>query len=92
MSRSSLKFLAVVLSVLILVVVLAGFDNLPRDLRKQVDAERSQLASAQTGIRSAQDVKRLAQCGARAVLVGEGLVTAKDVGAKVRELAGVGPG
>ena len=55
MSRSNLKFLAVVLSILILVVIMAGFDNLPRDLRKQIDAERSQLASAQTGIRSAQD-------------------------------------
>lgn len=50
------------------------------------------LLVSESGIRSAQDVKRLSQCGARAVLVGEGLVTAKDIGAKVRELAGVGTG
>ena len=55
MSRSSLKFLAVVLSVLIVVVVLAGFDNLPRDLHKQIGAEHAQLASAQTDVRAAQD-------------------------------------
>ena len=55
MSRSSLKFLAVILSILIVVVVLAGFDNLPRDLRKQVDAERAQLASARAGVTAARD-------------------------------------
>jgi hypothetical protein len=55
MSRSGLKFLTVVLSVLIVVVVLAGFDNLPRDLRKQIDAERAQLTSAQTDVRGARD-------------------------------------
>jgi hypothetical protein len=55
MSRSSLKFLAVVLSILIGIVALAGFDNLPRDLRKQIDTERSQLTSAQTVVRASQD-------------------------------------
>ena len=55
MSKSSLRFLAVVLSVLIVVVVLAGFDNLPRDLRKQIDAERTQLASAQTAVGADRD-------------------------------------
>jgi hypothetical protein len=55
MSKSSLKFLAVVLSVLIAVVLFAGFDNLPRDLRKQIGAERAQLRSAQTEVGAARD-------------------------------------
>jgi hypothetical protein len=45
MNRGGLKFLAALLSTLIVVVLFAGFDNLPRDLRKQVGAERSALAS-----------------------------------------------
>jgi len=55
MSRSNLKFLALVLSILIVVVIAAGFDNLPRDLHKQIDAERGQLASAQTAVRADRD-------------------------------------
>jgi indole-3-glycerol phosphate synthase len=41
---------------------------------------------AESGIRSRADVERLAAAGVDAVLVGEALVTAPDVGAKVREL------
>ena len=47
---------------------------------------------AESGIRSAEDVARLAAIGVDAILVGEALVTAPDIGAKVRELAGMGPG
>ncbi len=46
------------------------------------------LLVSESGIRTADDVKKLAGCGARAVLVGESLVTAKNVAAKVRELSG----
>jgi indole-3-glycerol phosphate synthase len=42
---------------------------------------------AESGIKSRADVERLAAAGVDAVLVGEALVTASDVGAKVRELA-----
>jgi indole-3-glycerol phosphate synthase len=42
---------------------------------------------AESGIRSHADVERLAAAGVDAVLVGEALVTASDIGAKVRELA-----
>jgi indole-3-glycerol phosphate synthase len=41
---------------------------------------------AESGIHNAADVARLAQEGVDAVLVGEALVKAKDVGAKVRQL------
>ena len=44
------------------------------------------LVVAESGIHSAADVDELALMGVDAMLVGEALVTAKDVGAKVREL------
>lgn len=43
---------------------------------------------AESGFFTAEDVTRLEGWGVGAVLVGEALVTAPDVGAKVRELAG----
>jgi indole-3-glycerol phosphate synthase len=72
-----------------------------RDLRDfSVDANtfgrlRPQLpddivAVAESGVHSAQDVQRLAQMGADAVLVGEALVTAEDPAAKVQELVAAG--
>jgi indole-3-glycerol phosphate synthase len=42
---------------------------------------------AESGIHTAQDVDFLAEIGVDAILVGEALVTAPDVGAKVRTLA-----
>jgi len=48
------------------------------------------VAVAESGVHTAADVRRLAGMGADAVLVGEALVTASDVAAKVRELAGAG--
>jgi indole-3-glycerol phosphate synthase len=42
---------------------------------------------AESGVRNSADVRRLAEMGADAVLVGEALVTAPDVAGKVRELA-----
>ncbi|MCC7362267.1 MAG: indole-3-glycerol phosphate synthase TrpC [Anaerolineales bacterium] len=44
---------------------------------------------AESGIFTAADVARLAQVDVAAVLVGEALVTAPDIAAKVRELSGV---
>ncbi|HBG72108.1 MAG TPA: hypothetical protein DDX05_00395 [Deltaproteobacteria bacterium] len=41
---------------------------------------------AESGVQSAADVKRLAELGVQAVLIGEALMTAPDVQAKVREL------
>lgn len=44
---------------------------------------------AESGIFTAQDVERLAQANVDAILVGEALVTAPDIAAKVRELSGL---
>jgi indole-3-glycerol phosphate synthase/phosphoribosylanthranilate isomerase len=74
---------------------LIGVNN--RDLRTfQVDIETTaRLRSfvppdvtlvAESGIHTDADVDRLAQIGADAMLVGESLVVAEDIGAKVREL------
>ena len=43
---------------------------------------------AESGIQSKADVARMKKAGVNAVLVGEALITAPDVAAKVRELAG----
>ncbi len=45
------------------------------------------IVVAESGIHTRADVDRLASCDIDAVLVGEALVTAADVAAKVRELA-----
>lgn len=44
---------------------------------------------SESGIETAEDVRRVAQAGAHAVLVGESLMRAKDIGEKLRELAGI---
>jgi indole-3-glycerol phosphate synthase len=45
------------------------------------------LVVSESGFSRGDEVRRVAAAGAHAVLVGEGLVRAADVGAKVRELA-----
>ncbi len=75
---------------------LIGINN--RDLRtfKTDLAVTEQLAPnipagrvvvSESGISSRDDVRRVGEAGASAVLVGEALLTAPDVGAKLRELA-----
>ena len=54
MSRGTLKFLAVLLSVLIVCVLVAGLDNLPRSVRAQIDSERTALAATQKQVQAAQ--------------------------------------
>ena len=48
---------------------------------------RGKIIVSESGIFTAQDVARLRSFKVSAVLVGEALVTAPDIGAKVRELA-----
>lgn len=43
---------------------------------------------SESGINTKADVQRLADAGVHAVLVGEAIVTSKDVGAKIKELIG----
>lgn len=47
------------------------------------------MVVAESGINSREDVVALQQAGVHGILVGEALMTAPDVGEKVRELAGV---
>ena len=49
---------------------------------------RGKVVVAESGIKSREDVERLKEAGANAVLVGEALVTSPDIAAKVRELTG----
>src|SRR3954462_14987833 len=54
MSKQSLRFLAVLLTVGIVVVLFAGLDGLPRDLKAQIAAERKSFTAAQSQLQSAQ--------------------------------------
>ncbi|HUK19427.1 MAG TPA: hypothetical protein VLW65_23560 [Bryobacteraceae bacterium] len=55
MNRSSLRFLAVLLSTLIVLVLFAGLDNLPRSVRAEIGSERAALASAERQATAAKD-------------------------------------
>jgi hypothetical protein len=55
MSRRGLEVLAVILTFLIVIVLFAGFDNLPRRLRAGIAAEAQQLPQTQKQFQSAQD-------------------------------------
>ncbi len=54
------------------------------ELRSRIPGEVVMVA--ESGIKTAADVSQLRRAGVDAMLVGEGLVTAPDVGAKMREL------
>jgi hypothetical protein len=59
MSKSSLRVLAALLTVGIVVVLLAGLDGLPGAVKTQIAAERKAFATAQSQVQSAQaDVSR----------------------------------
>ena len=51
-------------------------------------APEGKIIVSESGINKREDLHTLAQVGVSAVLVGEALVTAPDVGEKVRELTG----
>ena len=57
----------------------------------QLPADGRPVLVSESGIATPADVARVRAWGADAVLVGEGLVTAPDIAARVRELAGVEP-
>jgi indole-3-glycerol phosphate synthase len=66
---------------------LATFEvRLETSLEACRDLPRGLLVVAESGIRSAEDVRRLRDAGVRAVLVGESLLRAADVEAATREL------
>jgi len=55
MSRRGLEVLAVILTFLIVIVLFAGFDNLPRKVRADIAAEAQQLPQTQKQFQAAQD-------------------------------------
>ena len=55
-------------------------------LAKRIPEDK--LIVSESGIATSADVQRLAAAGVRAILVGEALITSKDIGAKVKELLG----
>jgi hypothetical protein len=55
MEKSGLKITAVVVAGLMGVVWMAGFDDLPGDIHKQIAAQRSALSTAQTQIGTAKE-------------------------------------
>jgi indole-3-glycerol phosphate synthase len=56
------------------------------DLAAQLPADRCLVS--ESGIRTTDDIRRLQQVGVRAVLIGETLMRATDIGAKLDELRG----
>jgi indole-3-glycerol phosphate synthase len=59
-------------------------------LAAKIEDRRSEmpLIVAESGIHTKADVERLANCGAKAILVGESLMREGNIGSKVRELIG----
>lgn len=57
-------------------------------LAKRIPAGK--VVVSESGIHKREDVQRLTEAGIHAMLVGEALVKAPDIGAKVRELLGTG--
>ncbi len=50
---------------------------------------RTACVVSESGIRTRSDMERLQTAGVKAVLIGETLMKAEDIGAKLRELRGV---
>src|SRR5437899_894018 len=55
MNKGGLKFLAAILGTFLVIVPFMGLDGLPRDLRKEISAERTAYAAAQGTFRAAQN-------------------------------------
>ena len=62
--------------------------DLGTTLRMAELVEDRRVLVSESGIHTAADVKKLAEAGVSAVLVGESLMRSEDIGAKVRELFG----
>jgi indole-3-glycerol phosphate synthase len=61
--------------------------DITESLAAQMNLQQALLVS-ESGINSRADVKRLTDCGVRAILVGESLMREDDINAKVRALGG----
>jgi len=60
--------------------------DITRRLRMMIPSE--DIVVSESGINSKDDIKKMKECKVNAVLVGEALVTAKDIPAKIKELMG----
>jgi indole-3-glycerol phosphate synthase len=58
--------------------------NVTRRLKMMIPSEN--IVVSESGINSRDDIKKMKECKVNAVLVGEALVTAKDIPAKMKEL------
>jgi len=58
--------------------------NVTQNLRPLITP--GQIAVSESGIKGREDIQRLRELGVNAVLIGEALVTASDVAAKIKEL------
>lgn len=56
-------------------------------LAKRIPSDR--IIVSESGIRTRDDVQRLLEAGVHAMLIGESLIRAPDIGGKVRELLGI---
>jgi indole-3-glycerol phosphate synthase len=56
------------------------------DLLKDIPEDRTVVS--ESGIKTRDDVVKLAEAGVDAILVGESLIREKDIGKKVKELLG----
>jgi indole-3-glycerol phosphate synthase len=63
--------------------------DLGTTLRLAELVEDRQVLVSESGIHTNADIRKLAESGVRAVLIGESLMRSDDIGAKVRELFGV---
>ncbi len=57
-------------------------------LAKRVPSDK--VVVSESGIHKRDDVQRLVEAGIHAMLVGESLIRAEDIGAKIAELQGTG--
>ncbi len=60
--------------------------NVTRRLKMMIPSNN--IVVSESGINSRDDIKKMKECKVNAVLVGEALVTAKDIPAKIKELMG----
>ncbi|MHB8105596.1 MAG: indole-3-glycerol phosphate synthase TrpC, partial [Dehalococcoidales bacterium] len=58
--------------------------NITRRLKMLIPSEN--IVVSESGINSREDIKKMKECKVNAVLVGEALVTAKDIPGKIKEL------
>jgi hypothetical protein len=54
-NRKPLKFLAALLGTIMVILPFAGLDALPREVRAQIDSERSSLGTAQSKVKTARN-------------------------------------